>query len=250
MQIILASRRSPDAAPNDDFAAATATVAVVLDGAAAVPGSDTGCVHGTAWFVHRLGVSFVDLLARNADSSTPDNLAQAIVNVNALHAGCDMSSPGSPSAAVAAVRVKEETIEFLALGGTTIVLEEPSGVLVISGNRGGDDGTGKRRPTVSSTVRSDPSVANHAHIDTMSRRGLRRVVLLTDGASRLADQFGLMDWSGLLDLLEDGGPELLIEHVRKAERSDPDRLRWPRDQAYDHATVILCDLRDRAAGQA
>src|SRR5215468_6733359 len=144
MQITLASQRSPDAATNDDFAAATATVAVVLDGAAAVPGSDTGCVHGTAWFVHRLGVSFVDLLARNAGGSTSDNLAQAIVNVNALHTGCDMSPPGSPSAAVAAIRMKEETIEFLALGGTTVVLDEPNGVRVISGSRGGDDGAGKK----------------------------------------------------------------------------------------------------------
>ena len=50
MQVALASCRSPDAATNEDFVAATASVVIVLDGASAPTGVETGCVHGTIWF--------------------------------------------------------------------------------------------------------------------------------------------------------------------------------------------------------
>jgi hypothetical protein len=47
MQVALASCRSPDAATNEDFVAATASVVVVLDGASVPPGVEAGCVHGS-----------------------------------------------------------------------------------------------------------------------------------------------------------------------------------------------------------
>ena len=69
MQVTLASRRSPDATSNEDFIAATPGVVVVIDGASVPPGLATGCVHGTAWFAHRLGAHLLALLSANADQS-------------------------------------------------------------------------------------------------------------------------------------------------------------------------------------
>jgi hypothetical protein len=53
-------------------------------------------------------------------------------------------------------------------------------------------------------------------------------VLLSDGASRLADRFQLATWDQLVKLLATDGPDALIDRVREAERSDPDGQRWPR----------------------
>jgi len=81
---------------------------------------------------------------------------------------------------------------------------------------------------------------------TIRRRGLGRAAVLSKGATRLADRFGLMDWPGFLDLLDKGGPEALIDRLRDAERSDPDGRRWPRGEVHDDATAVVCHFRDPA----
>ena len=70
--------------------------------------------------------------------------------------------------------------------------------------------------------------------------------MLSDGAIRLVDRFGLLDWSGFLDVLEKQGPEVIIERVREAERSDPDGQRWPRGKRHDDASAALCHLSQAA----
>jgi hypothetical protein len=136
MQVSLASRRSPDAATNEDFIAATAGAVVVVDGASVPSGLATGCRHGTAWFAHQLGVQLLALLSAAADHSPADGLAQAITEVAALHADtCDLSHPGSPSATVAILREQPDTVDYLVLGDTTILLEEPAGLRVVTDDR-------------------------------------------------------------------------------------------------------------------
>src|SRR5262245_56498282 len=126
MQVTLASRRSPDAASNEDFVGATAHVVVVIDGASVPPGLGTGCSHGTAWFARQLGTQLLTLLSTEADRSPADSLAQAISGVAALHADtCDLDHPGSPSATVAILREHSDAVDYLVLGDTTILLEEP-----------------------------------------------------------------------------------------------------------------------------
>jgi hypothetical protein len=136
MQVSLASRQSPDATSNEDFIAATAGVVVVVDGASVPSGLATGCVHGTAWFARRLGVQLLGLLTTQADYGPGDSLAQAISDVASMHADtCDLSHPGSPSATVAFLREQPETVDYLVLGDTTILLEEPAGIRVITDDR-------------------------------------------------------------------------------------------------------------------
>jgi hypothetical protein len=272
MQVTLASRRSPDAAGNEDFIAATASAVVVIDGASVLSGLGTGCGHGTAWFARQLGAQLLILLSTEADRSPADGLAQAITAVAALHAGtCDLGHPGSPSATVAILRAQPEAVDYLVLGDTTILVEEPAGIRVVTDDRlehvaavqhgamhehatGSADHarsfaelvTEQRRhrnhPDGFWVASTDPAAARHALADTVARDGLRRGAVLSDGATRLVDRFGLLDWPRYLDVLAEHGPDAIIQQVRAAEDSDPDRRRWPRGKRHDDASAAYCHL--------
>ena len=278
MQVTLASRRSPDATSNEDFLAATASAVVVIDGASVPPGLATGCVHGTAWFARRLGTQLLALLTTQADPSPADSLAQAITAVAALHADtCDLGHSGSPSATVAVLCEQPEAVDYLVLGDTTVLLEEPAGIRVITDDRlehvaavqhramhehatGSADHarsfaelvTEQRRhrnhPDGFWVASTDPAAAQHALVETVARDGLQRAAVLSDGATRLVDRFGLLDWPGFLDVLAEQGPDAIIQRVRAAEASDPDGQRWPRGKRHDDATAAYVVLnRDNSA---
>ncbi|MCW2881921.1 MAG: hypothetical protein JWQ95_6021 [Sphaerisporangium sp.] len=76
---------------------------------------------------------------------------------------------------------------------------------------------------------------------------VRAAALLSDGASRLVDQFGLATWQQALDILEGSGPAELIRRVRHAEQSDLDSTRWPRGKTFDDATAVYVTVNDDAA---
>jgi hypothetical protein len=272
MQVSLASRRSPDAANNEDFIAATAGVVVVVDGASVPSGLATGCVHGTAWFARHLGIQLLCLLTTQAEHSPGDSLGQAISEVAALHADtCDLSHPGSPSATVAILREQPDTVNYLVLGDTTVLLEEPAGIRVVTDDRlenvaavqhgamhqhatGSADHdrsfaelvTEQRRhrnhPDGFWVASTDPGAAQHALVDTVARDGLQRAAVLSDGATRLVDRFSLLDWPSFLDVLAEQGPDAIIQQVRAAEGSDPDGQRWPRGKRHDDASAAFCHL--------
>jgi hypothetical protein len=272
MQVSLASRRSPDAATNEDFIAATAGIVVVVDGASVPSGLATGCMHGTAWFAHQLGVQLLALLSTEADHSPADGLAQAISEVVALHADtCDLSHPGSPSATVAILREQPDTVDYLVLGDTTILLEEPAGLRVVTDDRleqvaAVQHGAMHQHATGSAhharsfaelvteqrrhrnhpdgfwVASTDPAAAHHALTATVARDGLHRAAVLSDGATRLVDRFDLLDWPRFLDVLAEQGPDAIIAQVRAAEHSDPDGQRWPRGKRHDDATAVYLTL--------
>ena len=272
MQVTLASRRSPEATSNEDFIAATPSVVVVIDGASVPPKLGTGCGHGTAWFAHQLGAQFLALLSTEADCSPADSLAQAITAVAALHADtCDLGHPGSPSATVAVLREQPEALDFLVLGDTTVLVEEPAGIRVLTDDRlehvaavqhgamhehatGSADHarsfaelvTEQRRhrnqPDGFWVASADPAAAQHTLTGRVARDGLRRAAVLSDGATRLVDRFGLVDWPSLLTILAEQGPDAIIAQVRAAEHSDPDGQRWPRGKRHDDASAAFCHL--------
>jgi hypothetical protein len=103
MQITLASQPGTPGAVNLDWAGAAACgTAVVLDGL--TESADTGCLHGTAWYVNALGTR---LLAAAADPAYTlvEALALALSGVADAHRdSCDLTHPGTPGATVAVVR--------------------------------------------------------------------------------------------------------------------------------------------------
>ncbi|GAB1689713.1 hypothetical protein [Krasilnikovia sp. M28-CT-15] len=64
--------------------------------------------------------------------------------------------------------------------------------------------------------------------------------MLTDGASAAVDQYQLLDWRGLLDVLTDHGPHELIRRVREAETADGDGHARRRYKRHDDASAALC----------
>ena len=244
MQVTLASRRSPDATSNEDFIAATAACVVVVDGASVPPELGTGCAHGTAWFARRLGTQLLALVTSQPDHSPADNLAQAITDVAALHADtCDLDHPGTPSARSRSC-ASNQTPSTTWSWGT----DDPAGA---ADRHPGDHrrpaGTGRRpatrrdapaghrhrspRPSSAQLVTeqrrhrnhpngfwvasTDPAAAHHALVDTVARESLHRAAVLSDGATRLVDRFGLVDWSSFLAVLAEQGPDAIIAQVQR-----------------------------------
>ncbi|MEV0408515.1 protein phosphatase 2C domain-containing protein [Actinoallomurus sp. NPDC050550] len=258
---------------NEDFAAASHDVVVLLDGAGTPPGVESGCSHGVAWYARQLGAQFLIEAGATPRRPLADALATAIERLAALHGdACDLTHTNTPSATVAAVRRTGDDLEYLVLADSVLVLDVlDTDPVAVTDDRlarisrslraemdalptGSPEHTrarcayahklGSYRNTdggfwVAST---DPAAAAHALTGSLPTDRLRAVALLSDGASRLVDRFGLTDWSDALKILADDGPAELIRRVRAAEDSDLHGERWPRGKASDDATAVYCLL--------
>jgi hypothetical protein len=272
MQVALATQPAPGAA-NEDLVAATDRVAILLDGASVPKGLEMGCRHGTAWYVARLGTQLLVQLTDQPNQLLTDALASAIQAVAGLHADtCQLEHPGGPSAAVALLREADQTIDYLVLADTTILLDAPTGIQVITDDRLAQvavtehsamhrEATGsllhqRRYAELVTELRrhrnqaegywvasSTPDAAHHALFGSVPRHAVRRAALLSDGATRLVDRFGTMAWPQLLDLLDREGPYALIMQTRQAESADPQGRRWPRSKRHDDASAVSCRFR-------
>jgi hypothetical protein len=253
---------SPDA-PNEDGIVITADTVAVLDGATAR--TDTGCIHGVAWFVERLGQA----LAKFSDLAPAEMLAAAISATAEQHRDtCDLEYPGTPSAAVAIVQARGGAVRYLILGDVTLIVDDASGLQVLTDDRVSTTATAERAaadalPSGSAekdralvrmknaelssrnlpggfwVAAADPGVVANALTGHFPARRVQRAAFLSDGAARAVDLLKLYDWPGLLAVLCAEGPAEFIRQVRAAENSDPDGARWPRNKIHDDATVAL-----------
>ncbi|MEO3779113.1 hypothetical protein ABGB16_20140 [Micromonospora sp. B11E3] len=273
MRVRSASAPAPGRAVNEDLVLRHGPVVGVLDGATVPEGFDTGCVHGPGWYVRHLAARIGLAVAARPAATLMSSLAAAILAVRADHGGgCDLDHPGTPSATVCLLRESGDEVDWLVLCDSPLVLDVGGRVDVVSDDRletamadlrrmaatmpagDTDPATRFRRSVAVQRERmnrthgywvaaADPDAAYHAVTGTVPLRGpagLRRAALLTDGASCAVEQFGLLDWAGLLDLVTAEGPEALIGLVRAAERDRPDLLR--RQKATDDASVVLCEF--------
>jgi hypothetical protein len=108
----------------------------------------------------------------------------------------------------------------------------------------------RNRPGGYWVAAADPQAASQAVTGTLPGRSLLRAVLLSDGASRLADPFKLATWEELLALLDESGPEELLRQVRAAEAVDPEGRQWPRTKRSDDATAVYLVLGEDANPQS
>lgn len=265
MRVRIATRPGVADHPNEDHAAAGDDTAVVVDGLTAR--TPTQCVHGVAWFAGQLATAVL----RAGLPEPREALRTAIAETAARHAStCDLDAPATPCAAVGVVRVGEGRLRYLVLGDVSIVLGGDGGEQVVCDRRVEAAARAQRaaagrlppgsperaaalremkraeialrnRPGGYWVAGADPAVAEHALVGEVPLAGLTRVALLTDGAARAVDPFGLTDWRGLLDVLAGPGPEELIARVRAAEQADAGATRWPRTKVSDDATAVLCD---------
>jgi hypothetical protein len=218
--------------------------AVVLDGATARPGVDSGCTHGPGWLVRRLGGELAGRLAADGQVPLTDVLAASIKATTESHGGtCALDNPDSPSATVAMLRWGSGSVEWLVLADSPLLLDVGNGVRVIR-----DDRVDRLSSYTTEAIRAArnspggfwvastrPEAAYQALHGEM--QGVRRAALLTDGAARLVERFGLMGWDELLALLEEEGPRELIRRTRTAERER--RPATTRGKQFDDATALL-----------
>ncbi len=272
MLVTFASLPAKPNQPNEDFVAATSDAVVLLDGAGTPRGSGSGCIHGVSWFARRLGATLLYETEREGSLSLVDCLSTSIREVRSFHDDtCDLKHPGTPSATVVALRVREQTVDYLVLADSVLALDLSTELRVISDDHEARIGeqfrarmdalpggtpeheeahreyvetlrAHRNRPGGFWVASTEPEAAAQALTGSVRRSELRAACVLSDGASRLVDRFGRASWEDVLKTLDTRGPCELLRRVREAEASDLDGSRWPRGKIHDDATAAYCSM--------
>jgi Protein phosphatase 2C len=237
------------AGPNEDFILAAGQFVIVLDGATAPPASDSGCIHGVPWLVRQLATEiFMQLADNTSDDSLADVLAVAIRRLMKAHGGaCDLSSPHSPSSTVAILREQDETLDYLVLCDSPIVIETAANELVVVNDDRTrhlksyevDDVAVVRNTDEGFWVAStEPEAAYHALAGAVDRISTIHAAVMTDGLSRLVGRYHY-SWGELMRLLTNGGPRSAAAELRALEEQDAELFRG---KDHDDLTVAFCRM--------
>ncbi|GAB2857762.1 protein phosphatase 2C domain-containing protein [Streptomyces deserti] len=246
--------------PNEDFASVGVPASgqggslVVLDGVTP-PKDGAGCLHSVPWFTARLGGALAELTVSLLDVPLVDALSRALARTAEAHATtCDLSHPRTPQATVVLARWSPDTVEYLVLSDSALLIESPDGTLTpVLDDRLSRlprsalatdalvDATVRNKEGGFFTAAADPSVARRAVTGTMPRGDVRALAALTDGATRWVETFREGDWGDCFTLLRKEGPRALVERVRALERADADRAFLGRSKRHDDATVVYVE---------
>jgi hypothetical protein len=256
MQVTMTSVPGHAGRSNEDFAGAVPNAAVVIDGAG-IPGAESVCRHGVAWYANRLGGGLLGRLSLAPERGLPDLLAEVIEQVTDEHRDtCDVANPISPMATVAILRLSGDRADYLALGDTTLVIgplvvtdprevtiARPYRVALEATPEGSDEArrilrdlrARRNQPGGFWLAKDDPGAAAEAVTGSCPTAELAAggaaggglaggaagaaagAALLSNGASRIVDQFQLADWPGVLAMLASSGPAEVIRLVRRHE---------------------------------
>lgn len=232
---------------NDDGLVVTEHLAIVLDGATAPPGRESGCIHDVPWLVGQLGAVLLDELTSEADIPLPAALANTIRRVGKRHAHtCDLSNPDSPSSTAVIVRERPDQVEWLVLGDSAVIIEHADGITAVEDDRTDHlpsytyEAVSRLRnsPDGFWIVSTDLAAADHALTGSLPRDQVRRMLAATDGTTRLVHRYG-RTWYQVLEQADANGPASLLADVRAEDQAvEPDR--WPRGKRCDDATAVLC----------
>ncbi|WP_326596705.1 protein phosphatase 2C domain-containing protein [Streptomyces sp. NBC_01803] len=265
MRVHSATEPGTPGLPNEDFAATAVPAAgvggalVLLDGVTA-PAGDFGCHHGVAWFAARLGGALLESTTSLRHVPLAACLAGAISRTAEGHrTTCDLSHPRTPQATVVCARWDDDTVEYLVLSDSALLIEGRDGVVRPVLDTRLDDlrPAARRLPRERRagfleglrnaeggffTAAADPAVAARALTGSMPRAGARSLAAVTDGLGRWVETFRLGGWPELFAVLAGEGPAAAIARVRAAEAADPAGVAFPRGKAGDDATAIMVEL--------
>ena len=250
--------------PNEDFASVGLPASgqggslVVLDGVTP-PQDGGGCLHSVPWFTARLGGALAELTVSLPDVPLTELLSRALTRTADGHAAtCDLSHPRTPQATVALARWSPESVEYLVLCDSALLVESDDGtVTALLDDRLARlprsalatdalvDATVRNREGGFFTAAADPSVAARAVTGTLPRDRVRALAALTDGAARWVERFHEGDWADCLTLVRKEGARSLVDRVRTLERADADRPAPRRGKTHDDATVVYAELWPR-----
>ena len=269
----MASRPGHAGRINEDFVGATTGLAVLLDGAG-IPNTEAICVHGVAWYASTLGSTMLSCWARREAVDLRAVLARAIEEVAGRHRStCDIANPSSPQATVAMVAVQDQTLHYLALADAFVVLgtrgTDPvvvtdgrevqvrrESLAPLNGLAAGTPEYRRMRAMVIEELRGrrnqasgywiakdDPAAAAEAVTGTVPLDEVDSFALLSNGASRVVDPYGLLDWRACMQVLHSTGPHALLRRLRQHEEGRPD------GPPVDDASVTFADFRRPPRGQ-
>ncbi|MFG2604611.1 protein phosphatase 2C domain-containing protein [Streptomyces sp. NPDC048514] len=262
MRTDLVSEPGAAARPNEDFvgvglpASGQGGCVVVLDGVTP-PAGGTGCLHSVPWFTARLGGALTELTVSRRDLTLPELLGRAVRRTAEAHVGtCDLSHPRTPQATVVLTRWSADTVEYLVLSDSALLLQGPDGTVTAVLDDRLDrlppsalatdalvDATLRNKEGGFFTAAADPSVAARAVTGAVPRREVRALAALTDGATRWTEKFHQGDWTALFDTVVKAGARSLVERVRELETADrEERTFLGRSKTHDDATVAYVEL--------
>jgi hypothetical protein len=262
MRTDLVSEPGDASRPNEDFAGVGLPASgqggcvILLDGVTP-PRDGTGCLHSVPWFTARLGGILTELTVSARDLTLPEILARAITRTAQAHAHtCDLSHPRTPQATVVLTRWSADTVEYLVLSDSALLLRAPDGTVTpVLDDRLARlprsalatdaliDATLRNKEGGFFTAAADPSVAARAVAGTVPRSEVRALAALTDGATRWTEKFHEGDWTDLLDLVAKEGARCLVDRVRELEAADrEERAFLRRSKTHDDASVVYVEL--------
>jgi hypothetical protein len=273
MRTSIATEAASPGRANEDFAAVTNNLAVLLDGATATAPVSAGpsCPHDAQWFSRALGNRLLAELSAEPPVWIAEGVARAIDAVATSHAKtCEIDDATHASATIVILRELPDVYEYYVLGDSTIVFDLAGGQLAVRSDkrlkqvttaereraRALETGDPERDAALLDLVKAEraqrnvrggywiastnPDAAARGLQGHVGRGGLRRAALLSDGAAAVVDRYELTDWRSALDVMEKDGPQAIIRAARSAEDSDPQAERWPRYKVHDDATVVFC----------
>ncbi|MFJ6390310.1 protein phosphatase 2C domain-containing protein [Streptomyces sp. NPDC091972] len=248
--------------PNEDFASVALPasgrggVLVVLDGVTP-PAGPTGCLHSVEWFTARLGGALTELAVSLTDVPLTEVLSRAIVRTAETHGeGCDLSHPRTPQGTVVTARWSPESVEYLVLSDSALLVEAPDGsVSAVLDDRLSRlpraslatdaliDANLRNKEGGFFTAAADPSVAGRAVTGVLPRASVRALLALTDGAARWVEKFHEGGWPDLFALVRKEGAQALVDRVRELERADAEpRTHLGRSKTHDDASAVYAEL--------
>ncbi|WP_155056868.1 protein phosphatase 2C domain-containing protein [Streptomyces blattellae] len=247
--------------PNEDFASVAVPASgqggtlVVLDGVTP-PKDGTGCLHSVPWYTARLGGALTELTVSLPDVPLTEALSRAITRTAESHAQtCDLSHPRTPQATVVLTRWSQETVEYLVLSDSALLVESTDGtVTALLDDRlarlpraslstdAVADATVRNKEGGFFTAAADPSVAARAVTGVLPRGEVRALAALSDGATRWVEKFRAGDWADCFGLVRKEGAGELVARVRALELADTERVFLRRGKTHDDATVVYVEL--------
>jgi len=262
MRTELVSEPGGPSRPNEDFAAVALPASgrggavVVLDGVTP-PRGETGCLHSVPWYTARLGGALTELTVSLPDVPLTEALSRAITRTARAHEQtCDLSHPRTPQATVVVARWSQDSLDYLVLSDSALLLEAPDGaVTAVLDDRLSRlprallatdaiiDSTVRNKEGGFFTAAADPAVAARAVTGSVPRDEVRALLALSDGAARWVETFHEGDWADCLRLVRKEGATALVERVRALERADAEtRTHLLRSKIHDDATAVYAEL--------
>jgi hypothetical protein len=282
-QLKLCSVAALGKAQSEDLVQTAHSAAWLFDGASAHDDADACTDHDASWFVRQLSQAVASQLSRPVDRGLTDILAAAIGQISILHSQLCPQVPAGhgPSATAVIVRRRQQALEYLVLGDSTLLVQTGDGDIHHHSDKrlsaiapdiresirqGLHHGCGYKHAAHRDRLRAlhtaeramrnhdggywiasdDPRAALHSLTGRYSLAqptGAHRVALLSDGIERAITHLHLYsDWHELLDSLFDPGIPATITRIRNAELADPSASRHPRTTHSDDATAITCVL--------